>query len=271
MDNTDTVSVIMACYNSEATLPKALDSILAQTYSHWVVICCDDGSEDRSYEILLDYQRRYPERFVILRNEQNRQLPYSLNRCLDLVTTELVARMDADDVCLPERFEKQVRFLREHPDCDLVGTGLMITDGHEPIGVVIRPFSPTKECLLRSMPFSHGTIMTYRRVYAQLRGYRVDPSVLRVEDTDLWFRFFAAGFRGYNLQEVLYVIVEDDAAIRRRTFRARVNGVKTQWRGYQLLGFPKRAYLRPVFSLVKGLLPLRLYKFLHRLLLRRTT
>lgn len=270
MNNADTISVIMACHNCEATLERALDSILEQTYSNWFMICCDDGSDDRSYDILLDYKRRYPDRFLILHNEENKHLPYSLNRCLEYVTTDLVARMDGDDQSLPERFEKQLRFLREHPECDLVGTGVRISNGSKIIGEIIRPPAPEKEELIRSLPFSHATIMTYKRVYDQLGGYSPDPSVLRVEDLELWFRFFAQGFCGRNLTDMLYMIVEDRAAIKKRTLRGRINGVKVCWRGYRMLGFRKWVYLLPLVSIVKGLLPIRLYQLLHTLSLRRT-
>ena len=69
MIDQNTVSIIMACYNSEKTLHKAIDSILAQTYDNWVMICCDDGSSDRTVEILRDYQKRYPDKFVVLQND----------------------------------------------------------------------------------------------------------------------------------------------------------------------------------------------------------
>ena len=78
----DRVSVIMATYNCADTVGKAIDSILAQTYENWVMIICDDGSADNTLEILNRYKALYPDKFVIIRNETNRKLPYSLNHCL---------------------------------------------------------------------------------------------------------------------------------------------------------------------------------------------
>jgi len=263
MHTPDTVSVIMSCYNCEATLEKAIDSILAQSYTDWIMICCDDGSEDRTYELLQGYHNRFPDKFIVFRNERNMHLPYALNRCLEYVSTNYVARMDADDWCLPERFEKQIDYLRSHPDCDLVGTGITVSDGKKVIGSVIRPEEPTKECFLRFLPFSHATIMTYKRVYDRLGGYSLESAASRVEDRELWFRFFAAEMKGYNLQEELYVMREDDNAIRRRTLRSRINSAVISWRGYRLLGFPKWAYLLPLVSIAKGILPRPVYKILH--------
>ena len=125
----DRVSVIMATYNCADTVEKAIDSILAQTYENWVMIICDDGSTDHTLEILNRYKVQYPDKFVIIRNETNQKLPYSLNHCLEYVETDLVARMDGDDWSTPDRFEKQVSFLKEHPEYDLVGTGVIVSDG----------------------------------------------------------------------------------------------------------------------------------------------
>ena len=81
------ISVIMAVYNCENTVGKAIDSILAQTYTDWVMVICDDGSTDGTWNVLERYQAEYPDRFVLIKNDGNRQLPYSLNHFLHYVKT----------------------------------------------------------------------------------------------------------------------------------------------------------------------------------------
>lgn len=260
----DKISVIMACYNCAGTLRKAIDSILAQTYTDWIMICCDDGSTDQTLEILNEYKRAYPDKFLIIRNRGNRKLPYSLNHCLKYVKTELVARMDGDDWSLPERFEKQVAFLKQHPEYDLVGTGVAVSDGTKKIASIVKTPEPTRETMLKQNAFSHATIMTYKRVYDQLGGYSLDPTALRVEDVDLWCRFLAAGLKGYNLSEELYVILEDAQAAKRRTFRARLNSAKTRSRGYKLMGFTGVVRYRPYLNVIKAFVPNFLYQRLHQ-------
>lgn len=269
MDNQDKISVIMACYNSEKTIRKAIDSILAQTYTNWVMICCDDGSTDRTLDILKEYKSRYPDKFIIIRNKKNRQLPYSLNHCLRYVKTDLVARMDADDWSLPERFEKQVRFLKTHLDFDLVSTGVSVSDGSRIVASIIKKEVPTKESMLRQNAFSHATIMTYKRVYDALGGYSLEPWVLRVEDVDLWCRFLAKGFKGYNMSEELYVIVEDPSAVKRRGFRSRLNSARTRYHGYHLMGFRGWVCVKPFLIVLKAFVPSRLYLILHNRKLHR--
>ena len=257
------ISVIMATYNCEKTVDKAIQSILAQTYTNWIMIICDDGSTDGTLEILKGYEQTYPDKFEIIQNDSNRKLPYSLNHCLKHVKTNLVARMDGDDWSMPERFEKQVAFLKAHPEYDLVGTGVTVSDGEKKIAAIIKTPNPTKKTMLCQNAFSHATIMTYKRVYDALDGYSLDPMVLRVEDVDLWCRFLAAGFKGYNLAEELYVILEDVNAVRRRTLRARMNEAKTRCRGYKLMGFRGWVCYKPYLMVLKAFVPVRIYQILH--------
>lgn len=259
----DKISVIMAVYNCEKTISKAIDSILAQTYTNWVFVICNDGSTDGTWAIVQDYAARYPDKFILLENDRNRKLPYSLNHCLQHVETELVARMDGDDWSTPDRFETQVAYLKAHPECDLVGTGVAVSDGERQMASIIKTPFPTKKTMLRENAFSHATILTYKRVYDALGGYSLDPTVLRVEDVDLWCRFLAAGFQGHNLPDELYFILEDTGAVRRRTFQARLNSARTRSRGYKLMGFTGITCLLPYIHVLKAFVPVALYQKLH--------
>lgn len=265
----DKISVIMATYNCEKTVEKAIDSILAQTYENWVMIICDDGSTDGTLEILRRYEREYPGKFVIIRNDKNSKLPYSLNHCLQYVQTDLVARMDGDDWSTPDRFEKQVAFLKAHPEYDLVGTGVTVFDGEKKIASIIKTPEPTKHTMLRDNAFSHATIMTYKQVYDALGGYSLDPTAERVEDVDLWCRFLAAGFKGYNLPDELYIILEDVNAAKRRTFRARLNSARTRYRGYKLMGFSGWTCWRPYLLVLRAFVPTKLYRVIHKMKLKK--
>lgn len=263
------ISVIMATYNCEKTVEKSIDSILAQTYENWVMIICDDGSTDGTLEILRRYEREYPGKFVIIQNEKNSKLPYSLNHCLQYVQTDLVARMDGDDWSTPDRFEKQVAFLKAHPEYDLVGTGVTVFDGEKKIASIVKTPEPTKHTMLRDNAFSHATVLTYKRVYDALGGYSLDPTAERVEDVDLWCRFLAAGFKGYNLPDELYGILEDVNAAKRRTFQARLNSARTRHRGYKLMGFSGWVCWKPYVVVLYALVPTGIYRKIHAVRLKR--
>ena len=202
MEDNQKVSVIMGLYNCETTLPDAIESIINQTYDNWELIMCDDASIDNTFEVAQQYHKQYPEKIILLKNEQNSKLAFTLNHCLKYVTGQYVARMDADDQSVQERFEKQVKFLREHPEFDLVSTGIKLFDGKEYYGERMnRKEVPQKEDLVWGPCFQHATIMTYKRVYDELEGYYVSNRTERGQDYDLWFRFFQKGVKGYNMQE----------------------------------------------------------------------
>ncbi len=260
----DKVSIIMACYNCAETLPKAIDSILAQTYENWAMICCDDGSSDDTLAVLERYSKQYPNRFVILHNDENRKLAYSLNYCLRYVETDLVARMDADDISDPKRLEIQVAYLKAHPEVDLLGTGVAVWDGEEMLATIVQPTVPKPEDMIQCHCFSHATIMTYKRVYEELGGYSLEPYTERCEDLDLWSRFLAAGFIGHNIPDALYTILEDENAVRRRSFRNRLNTAKTLMTGFRRMGLSGFAcYKKAYFQVLVGLLPRGIYIKLH--------
>lgn len=260
------VSVIMGIYNCEKTLPEAIESIIGQTYTNWELIMCDDGSSDGTYAVARSYADRYPQKITLLRNETNRKLSYTLNRCLEAASGELIARMDGDDMCRSDRFQKQIDFLQSHPDIQLVGTGMQFFDMTGYHRVLMHPHTyPTKDDLKRDVPFFHATIMTYAWVYAALGGYSEGERIERVEDVDLWFRFFKRGYIGANLGEALYFVRENDDAIRRRTLKARINEFVAFKNGIRLLGLPRRFVARKLILIgIKALLPFSVMKWVRK-------
>lgn len=257
MTSNPKVSVIMGIYNCEKTLAEAVDSIVNQTYANWELIMCDDGSTDGTYGIAEKYRQSYPDRIVLLKNKQNMKLAFTLNRCLEAATGELIARMDGDDRSWPERLQRQVSFLVANPDIHLVGTAMrLFNDEQGAFGVIHRWQRPDKSVLINDTPFFHPTVLTYKWVCDSLNGYCTEKRAERVEDIDLWFRFFSKGYAGANLHEALYDFREDYGAVRRRTLQARIHSIQTRAAGYRLLGFPVYWIIRPACVLfLKGLVP----------------
>ena len=237
--NNEKISVIMGIYNCAETLPTAIDSIINQTYTNWELIMCDDASTDNTYEVALSYKKKYPDKIILLQNEVNSKLSFSLNHCLKYANGKYVARMDGDDISDSMRFEKQINFLRKNSEFDLVGSYMQRFDGDKYADVVKCIENPDRYTLKNKNPFFHATILTYKRVYDKLGGYTVSKRTTRAQDYDLWFRFYFAGFKGKNLPEVLYYVRENSSAIKRRTFKSRWNSFKTTVIGFKLLNYPK--------------------------------
>lgn len=258
MEKKTKITLISGIYNCADTLPQAIESILAQTYVDWEWVLCDDCSTDNTYEVAREYADKYPDRIILLRNEKNMRLAYSLNRCLQIASGYYIARMDGDDLSAPDRFEKQIEFLQKHQDIQVVGTAMQqFNDVDGNIRLITKPeYVKDKYIMHKCIPFNHATIMTYKSVYDVLGGYTVADRTKRGQDYDLWFRFLYSGFTGANINEPLYFVREDINAIKRRTFKVRWANWETTKFGYKLLGYPKSwLYEEFCINLAKSLTP----------------
>lgn len=258
------VSVLMGIYNCSKTLPEALDSLLSQSFKDFKIILCDDGSYDNTYEVAKSYAERF-NNIVLIRNEKNRGLNYTLNRCLELADTEYCARMDGDDISLPTRFETEVKFLDDHPEFAIVTTPMIYFDdkgifrrgtgGREPKLTDFPKFSP----------FCHAPCMVRREAYEAVGGYTVADNLLREEDYHLWIKMYQKGYRGYTLEEPLYMMRDDRNAAKRRSFKARKNEAYVKHLACKMLGLPFYYHVYCLKPLILGIMPVWLYRFLYKL------
>ena len=269
MDNSKKVSIIMGIYNCAPTLESAIESIMAQTYTNWEFIMCDDGSSDNTYEIANSYVEKYPDKFILVKNEKNMGLNYTLNKCLELATGDYIARMDGDDLSLPERFEKEVDFLNNHPEYAIVSGFMIFFDDEGDWGISSNIEKPQVIDFVKHSPFfNHAPCMIRKEAFLDVGGYTVDKRLLRYEDCNLWYKMYGKGYRGYNLQEPIYKMLDDRNALGRRTFSARLRAAYVKYVGFKLVNMPKKYYIYIVISFVKnlfiGLCPSFIYKALHQ-------
>ena len=181
------VTVLMAVYNGMPYLHKAIESILNQSYDDFEFLVVNDCSTDNSRDVILSYDDR---RIRLIDNIENLNQTRSLNRGLKQIRTDLVARMDADDISHPRRLEKQVLFLNENPDIAAVGSNIRFIDPKEKI-TGYHCF-PQKDISIRWMqlfdcPLSCGAVTFRRRVvWDQLGGF--NPAIRFAQDWELWSR-----------------------------------------------------------------------------------
>jgi glycosyltransferase involved in cell wall biosynthesis len=216
------VSVLLAVHDDARYLPGAVESVLQQTVRDLELIVVDDGSTDETSDILgaLDDPR-----VVLLRNDSQLGLAASLNRALDRAKGKYVARLDADDVALPERLERQLARMTE---VAVLGTAVLDLDEHGQTGTLHRnPLGPrgVRWLSLFSSPFFHPTVLVDRDALGDLR---YDPSYLESEDYELWTRLLATGVDGRNLEDALVLkrVHPGQASLRRgdlqRSFQRQV-------------------------------------------------
>ncbi|EMG0007840.1 glycosyltransferase, partial [Acinetobacter baumannii] len=193
------VSVVLPAYNAELYLKEAIDSVLSQTFTDFELIILNDGSIDRTEEIILSYN---DSRIVYVKNEKNLGLIGTLNKGINLAKGKYIARMDADDICLPERFKKQVDFLEKNNEIDLIGTNaIKINNNGDRIGVINMPASDhdIKMMLFIQSPFIHPSIMGRTTVF---RSFEYEKEFYRVEDYMLWIRM-SQNSKFHNINEFL--------------------------------------------------------------------
>ena len=184
------ISVITSVYNGAAYLAEAIDSVLRQSFADFEFLILDDGSTDASAAIIREHAARDARIRPIFR--ENRGLVASLNQLLAEARAPLVARMDADDICHPERFRQQKQFLDEHGDYGALGTRCEDIDQHgQPWPLAYPPHPLTHDAFLlaieRGEPLlCHPSAMYRRELVLGIGGYR--PAFRHCEDYDLWLR-----------------------------------------------------------------------------------
>ena len=257
------ISVLMGIYNCAPTLVEALDSLYAQTFQDFKIILCEDGSTDDTYEVAKAYAEKH-ENIVLLRNEKNMGLNYTLNRCLEHADTEYCARMDGDDISLPRRLEEEIGFLDAHPEYAIVSTPMKHFDENGVFRVGRGKGEPRITDFPKFSPFCHAPCMVRTEAYKQVGGYSVADNLLREEDYHLWIKMYQKGYRGFNLSEPLYMMRDDRNALARRTFKARKNEAYVKHLACKMLNLPFYYNIHCLRPLLLAVTPNWIYNILHR-------
>ena len=257
------ITVLMGVYNCENTVREALDSLLNQTVDCWKCVICDDGSTDDTYSVVKEYEVNYPDKFFVIKNDENKGLNIALNRCLEYADTPYIARMDGDDISLDNRFEIELDFLENHLEYDIVSTAMIFFDdnGVYNIRKALYKTPKLRDVIVRSC-IHHGASMMRTDSIKSIGGYGETSSVRRIEDADLWIRMYQNGSKCYNLDEALYKYRHSvlkshcKASLMYCEMKLRLNAAKQA----KLILFDKMLCIRP---LILGLLPNPIYRLLH--------
>ena len=248
------ISVIMGVKNGNSRIGEAINSIEQQTYKNWEFIICDDCSTDDTYKELLKYAKNNP-KVTIIHNEINLGLAATLNHCLKYCKGEFIARMDDDDISYPNRFEKQVEFLNNHPEIAFVSSSADLYDGEKVFGRrTLRQF-PTKKEMVWGSQFIHPATMFRVEALRAVDGYRVSKETRRGQDYDLFMRLYGKGFQGANLIEPVFRYTEASRNLRQRTLKARLGEVKIRYTGYKTMKVFPWAFpflFKPIVAWVAG-------------------
>lgn len=253
------ISVIMGVYNqkSEKQLFAAVKSILRQSFRDFEFIIYDDGS-DKEMAGFIKKLKGLDSRIILIGEEENHGLAFSLNQCIHRARGNYIARMDADDISLPERFQVQYDFLEKHPEYSWCGSNAIVFDEHGEWGKRVYPKRPQSRDYLRFSPFIHPSVMYRRQIFEGNIKYRVSDETLRCEDYELFMRLEQMGLKGYNIQQFLFKYREGRESLDRRKMKFRINEAKIRYKNFKKMGMLDlkgwMCVLRPIAG---GLVPNR--------------
>ena len=195
------VSVILSTYNSEETIEESLVSILNQTYKNLEILIADDGSTDNTEEICKKFQLN-DERILLFSNKKNIGLTKSLNSLAQKASGSLIARQDADDISLPERIEKQIKFMNRRKLDAVTTRSLVKKNNKKRPGISF--YIPNKLLINRKNPFIHGTLIIKENVFKDIGYY--DERFYFAQDYKLFYDLLNKGYKVKTLNEALYIL-----------------------------------------------------------------
>lgn len=260
------VSVVMAVHNEpEHILDAAIQSILSQTIGDLELIICDDGSTAQTAQAIEKWNA--DARIIVIRNTQNAGAAAARNRAIALAKSEYIAIMDADDISMSDRLEKQLLFLEQNPQFGFVGgRGEYFESAPGDKGVCYWfCMYPKADDFLMTLPFVHASLLFRKESLRAVRGYREIRRVTRSEDYDMLLRMYEKGFCGANLPDTLYCIRQDAATLSRRKYRYRFWETCVKFEGFCRLGLMPRGIPFTIKPLLVGLIPIPLLEQLKKL------
>jgi GT2 family glycosyltransferase len=254
----------MSVHNEERYVSKAIRSILEQTFDDFEFIIIDDDSTDGTTEILSNYQQK-DARIRVLRHQSKKGLAQSLNEGIRIAQGRYIARMDADDISLPTRLEKQVAFLDMHPEVGLVGTLCYEVDEND---VIVRRWSlpsstsDVRKALLDLNPLVHTSVMIRKEVFAEIGYY--DETLQYSQDYELWLRI-ARKYEIANLPEPLVMLRVDLEKAMRKDAKARKHSLYVRFMHLRQSDAPAHYYLHLLRPFLLVILPSRFTIWLKKL------
>ena len=264
LDDSLTATVLMAVYNDEIFIEQALESVIQQLTDDIELLIIDDCSSDNSVEVLQNFADK-DSRIRLIRNDKNQGLGYCLSIGTEKAKGKYVIRMDSDDICLPDRFTKQISFLEKKPTVDILGGAAIEIDEHNNQGV-LRTMPIDHDQIAKSIwacPFIHPTV-AFRRDQILLAGNYKPQASGRQEDYELWFRSLKAGLHFANLLDPLIYYRFTLKSHRKQRLDKAIEQAKIGWQGCQLLGLPWWQYLAVMIPILRAIFPPSLSHLIYR-------
>lgn len=255
----------MSAYNCEKFLRQSLDSLLQQTFEDFELILFDDASIDGTKEIIAEYASK-DKRIIPVYNEKNKGLTENLNKGISLSEGAYIARMDADDIALLSRLEKQVKFLDTHPEIDILGAAAIdIDEDGNPLQLRNSPIAHKDIVALlpKANPMTHSTVIFRKSQLQKINFY--NTTYRTTQDYEMWFRAVGKGLTFHNLEEVLLQYRMDNNYHKRKSLQYRFYDCKLRLQCYRHIRLPYYRYYYALIPILLGLMPETVYDSVKKL------
>lgn len=186
--NKPLISVIMPAHNAQKYISGAIESVLNQTFKNFELIIIDDFSTDKTLDIIKAFSKK-DHRIKIVNNDKRLNIAASLNKGISKAQSNIIARMDTDDIAFSNRLELQYKLVESSKNIAAVGANIMLIDSEgKEIGARRYPHlsKDLKSCLFRYSPFAHPVVVFRKNMFEEVGKY--NPKYSPTEDLDLWFR-----------------------------------------------------------------------------------
>ena len=203
------VSIIITAYNADKYISDSINSIINQTFKKWILIAVDDGSSDRTFEILNSFKKSLKNQFILIKNDKNLGINNSLNKAIKKVNTPFFTRQDADDLSLPNRLEILINFLKQNTKYQFVSSRMRSIDDKNLIFPINLIKNPKKSDFIVSLPYCNAPTLFRSSV---LKKVHFNPSKIfkkRFEDYEFFFQCISNNFNGYNVENITYLVRQD--------------------------------------------------------------
>ena len=265
-----TISVLMSVYHSEKAeyLNRSLQSVWDdQSLKPNQIVLIEDGPLGEELHKVIDkWKERLQDVFCIEKNEKNIGLTKSLNKGIQYITSELIARADSDDISMPIRFALQEKFLAEHPDVDILG-GAMQEFNEDNDCLNVRRYPSTHEqarkYIMKASPLAHPSVMMRKKIFDE--GLRYNEEYRTSQDVALWFDALNAGYHIANLDDIILHFRQNSSVFKRRGRAKAWNEFKIYIKGiYRKKGLFTFYYVYPLSRLLFRLMPARLIELVYK-------
>jgi GT2 family glycosyltransferase len=245
------ISVVTSVFNGEAYLEECVDSILNQTFQDFEYIILNNGSTDRTPEIL----NRYADPRLRIIHQENLGIARSLNKGIHLANSELIVRLDADDYSVPQRLDKQITFMEQHPEIVLCGSRFELLVGKKTFDqetLFIEENKAIRKAMSCFNPFSHSTVVFRKKTFIESGCY--NEKFEYSQDYDLWLRMLGFG-EAHILRDKLSTIrLSEHSTSNQNTKTMRLEGLQIRWNAFLKFGGNPREVLYHFVKSLAGLI-----------------